>query len=185
MVPGAYRGVAVTSVEDELDEGSLSRHFVGLDAYRRTRFLVVRRGSRTAIGAVQKRSEEPLFSPIAEFRLLADADECVFLERPDVDTAVPSALAQVARTEAPGARGVVVLGRYGHVSFIVDPAPLRVAVREVVPPHPAKLLDQTQRVLEVAEHLPPIELVPDLVDLERLAGETPGGTSSCRAGAAA
>jgi hypothetical protein len=44
-----------------------------------------------------------------------------------------------------------------------------VTVREVVPPYPPKLLDQTRRVLELAEHLPPIELVPDVVELDRLA----------------
>jgi len=64
---------------------------------------------------------------------------------------------------------VVVHGRYAHVSFIIDPVPLRVTVREVVPPHPAKLLDQAQRVLSVAETLPPMELVPDVVEFDQLA----------------
>ncbi len=184
LVPGAYRGVAVTSVEGGLDEDSLSRHLVGREAYRRTRFLVIRSGARTAVAAVAKQSDEPLFSPITEVRLLAGAEECVFLERPEVDTAVPSALARAAVAEAPGARGVVVRGRYGHVSFILDPAPLRVVVREVVPPTPAKLLDQARRVLEVAEDLPPIELVPDLVDLERLAAASPAESYllPCRGG---
>ena len=67
--------------------------------------------------------------------------------------------------EAPGARAVVVQGRYAHVNFIVDPEPLRVVVREVVPPEPAKLADQARRVLDVAEDLPPLELVSELVDL--------------------
>jgi hypothetical protein len=40
----------------------------------------------------------------------------------------------------------------------------------VVPPHPAKLVDQAARVLALAEDLPPVELAPvtmDLVDLAR------------------
>lgn len=169
VVPGAYRGVAVTSVEGDLDEESLRRHFVGLEAYRRTRFIVIRKGVETAIAAVQKSSEDPLFSPITALRLLAGADDCVFIEDPEADTAIPTALAHVATSRAPGKRGVVVQGRYGHVSFIVDPAPLRVTVREVTPPYPAKLLDQVRRVLALAEHLPPIELVPDVVELGELA----------------
>ena len=69
---------------------------------------------------------------------------------------MPSALApRRASSDAPGKRGVVVQGRYGHVSFIIDPAPLRLTVREVVPPYPAKLLDQARRLLDVAEDLPP------------------------------
>ena len=72
-----------------------------------------------------------------------------------------------AAEHAPGARCVVVRGRYGHVSFILDPAPVRVRVLEVVPPWPPKLVDQVSRVLDVAEDLPPVELVPELVDLRR------------------
>jgi hypothetical protein len=169
FVPGAYRGVAVTSFDGGLDEESLRRHFVGRDAYRRTRFIVVRNGSQTAVAAVQKASEAPLFSPITGPQLLVGPADCAYLEDPEVDTAIPTALAQAAATGAPDKRGVVVQGRYGHVSFIIDPAPLRITVREVTPPYPAKLLDQVRRVLAVSEHLPPIELVPDVVELEDLA----------------
>lgn len=169
LVPGAYRGVAVTSVECDLDEESLTRHFTGLEAYRRTRFIVVRNGDRTAVVAVRKVSDEPLFSPITGVRLLAGPDDCAYVEDPDVDTAVPTALARAAASRAPESRGVVVQGRYGHVSFIIDPSPLRVTVREVTPPYPPKLLDQAERVLALAEHLPPIELVPDVVELDDLA----------------
>ena len=91
------------------------------------------------------------------------------MDAPEVDTAVPTQLARAARALAPAARCVVVQGLYRHVSFILEPAPIRVQVVEVVPPEPPKLLDQARRVLEVAEDLPPIELVPSLVDLTELA----------------
>ena len=81
--------------------------------------------------------------------------------RPRSTPAIPRALAAAAPRAAPGARAVVVQGRYEHVSFILDPAPLRVVVRDVVPPHPAKLLDQAApRRSTLAEDLPPLELVP-------------------------
>ena len=172
IVPGAYRGVAVTSFDGELDEGSLSQHFVGREAYRRTRFIVVRNSDETAIVAVQKESEEPLFSPITALQLLVAPAECAYVEDPEVDTAVPTALARAALSQAPGKRGVVVKGRFAHVSFIIDPMLLRVTVREVVPPYPPKLLDQAQRVLGLAETLPPIELVPDVVEFDQLAQGT-------------
>ena len=183
-MPGAYRGVAVTSFDSELDEGSLARHFVGREAYRRTRFIVVRNSDETAIVAVQKESEEPLFSPIMALQLLVGPAECAYVEDPEVDTAVPTALARAALSQAPGKRGVVVQGRFAHVSFIIDPAPLRVTVREVVPPYPPKLLDQAQRVLGLAETLPPIELVPDVVDFDQLAQGSPATTYllPCRGG---
>lgn len=173
LVPGAYRGVAVTDVDCALDERSLTAYLLGRDAYRRTRFVVTRREQGTAVVAVEKRDEEPLFAPITAVTMLAGPDECVFLQRPDLDTAVPSHLARAALEDAPGARGVVVQGRYGHVSFIIDPAPLRLTVRDVVPPFPPKLLDQTRRVLDAAEDLPPIELLSEPVDLSRLARSRP------------
>jgi hypothetical protein len=169
VVPGAYRGVAVTSVQGGLDEESLRRHFTGREAYRRTRFIVVRKGEETAIAAVHKAAEDPLFSPITGLQLLVGPADCAYLEDPEVDTAIPTALAEAAARGAPDKRGVVVQGRYGHVSFIVDPSPLTVTVREVTPPYPAKLLDQARRVLTLSEQLPPIELVPDVVELGDLA----------------
>jgi hypothetical protein len=59
-------------------------------------------------------------------------------------------------------------------------------VVEVVPPRPAKLADQLGRVLELAEDLPPVELVPHLVDLESLAASRPSShyLFPCRAGEA-
>lgn len=184
LVPGAYRGVAVSDVDCELDESSLRAYLHGKEAYRRTRFVVARRGERTAVVAVDKATEEPLFSPITSVSLLVDAAECAYLRRPELDTAVPTNLGRAAAEDAPGARGVVVEGRYGHVSFIVDPAPLRLTVRDVVPPHPAKLLDQVRRLLAVAETLPPIQLVSEVVDLEQLARSRPSTTYllPCRGG---
>lgn len=188
LVPSAYRGVAVTDVSCELDEASLAAHFLGLDAYRRTRFVVVRRGRGTAIVAVEKRpaagGEDPLFAPITAVTLLVGPDDCAFVDRPDLDTAVPTALGRAALENAPGKRGVVVRGRYGHVNFIVDPVPLRLTVREVVPPHPPKLYDQTRRLLDVAEHLPPFDVVPEVVELTDLARSRPSDAYllPCRGG---
>lgn len=169
LVPGAYRGVAVADVPCPLEASSLREFLVGREAYRRTRFIVVRNAGAVAVVAVERELTEPLFAPITAVTPLAGPDECVLLHRPRLDTAVPSQLARAALEDAPGVRGVVVEGRYGHVSFIIDPAPLRVTVREVVPPYPPKLADQARRVLDLAEDLPPMELVSELVDLAGLA----------------
>jgi hypothetical protein len=133
---------------------------------------------------VSKESEQPLFSPITAVALVAAAEETAFVDAPEADTAIPSQLARVAGERAPQARCVIVRGRYGHVSFIADPAPVQITVVEVVPPRPAKLVDQLTRVLDLAEDLPPVELVPDLVDLAELAGSRPSGhyLFPCRAG---
>jgi hypothetical protein len=184
VVPGAYRGVAVTNVDFPLDEPALTRHFVGRDAYRRTRFIVVRHRHETAILAVRRDAPDPLFAPVTGLRLLAGPTECAYVEDGEVDTAVPTALAKAALAHAPAKRAVVVEGRYGHVSFILDPEPLRVTVCEVAPPYPAKLYDQAQRVVQLAEDLPPIDLVPDVVELDHLArsSASTGLLLPCRGG---
>jgi hypothetical protein len=184
LVPSQYRNVGVAAVPVPLDEPVLRAYLTGRPAYRRTRYLVARNGEASAVVEVSKESERPLLSPITAVRLVAAAWETAFVDAPEADTAIPSQLARVAAERAPQARCVIVRGRYGHVSFIADPAPVRVTVLEVVPPRPAKLVDQLARVLDLAEDLPPVELVPDLVDLASLAGSRPSGhyLFPCRAG---
>ena len=177
--PGAYREVSVARVEVPLTAEGLTEHFLGRECYRRTRYVVVRNGGATAVVGVEPADPEPLFSPAASVEVLALPAETAYLRLPDVDTGVPSQLARVAAGR-PGARAVVVEGRYAHVSFLLDPDPLRVRVCEVVPPHPPKLLDQAQRVLDVAEDLPPMLLDPELVELESLAPDAAVVLLPCR-----
>jgi hypothetical protein len=177
--PRAYREVSVARVEVPLTAEGLTEHFLGRECYRRTRYVVVRNGEATALVAVEPADPEPLFSPAASVEVLALPPETAYLRLPDIDTGVPSQLAKVASGH-PGARAVVVEGRYSHVSFLLDPAPLRVRVCEVVPPHPPKLLDQAQRVLDLAEDLPPMVLEPELVELDSLVADAPVVLLPCR-----
>jgi hypothetical protein len=173
VVPRRYRGVAVTDVDVPLRFDDLRDHFLGREAYRRTEFIVVRNGDGVAVLRVRKASVEPLFSPITEIELLAGPDETVEVHAPDVDTGVPTQLARAARGSAGDARCVVVRGRYEHVNFILEPEPVQLRIVEVVPPTPAKLVDQVERVLDLAEDLPPVEVHPDVVDLRDLAASVP------------
>lgn len=179
FVPLRYRGVAVATVPPEvpLEADALRAHFLGRDAYRKTRFVVARRDPAVpgpvAVLQVERIAPEPLFSPVVAVTMLAGPDRCAYVRDPDADTGIPSVLAAVAREQAPGAWVVVVEGRYAHVNFVLDPQPLRVVVRDVVPPLPAKLVDQARRLLAVAEDLVPVELVPETVDLASLAARAP------------
>ncbi len=168
LVPGQYRKVSVATVDVPLTVDGLTSHFLGREVYRATRFVVVRRGDDAAVVEVDH-AEDGLFAPVKAVEVLALPADCDYVVAPEVDTAIPSALAAIAS----GARCVVVEGRYRHVSFILDPRPIRIRVGDVVPPGPAKLLDQARRVLAVAEDLPPVELVPDVVDLVDLAADHP------------
>lgn len=171
LIPERYRQVALADPPVSLEE--VPGYLRGREAYRRTRYIVAQHEGSVGVVEVSKVSEQPLFSPIVDARLLASPAETAFVEDADVDVGVPSQLAAAALRLAPGIRCVVVKGRYEHVNFILDPRPLKVRVVEIVPPEPAKLLDQARRVLEVADDLPPIELVPQLFDIGDLARHTP------------
>lgn len=173
LMPSRYREVAVTGLDVPLVEERLEQRFLGREAYRRTRFVVVRGRDGVALVEVAKASEEPLFSPITEVRLLAGPAESAWLTSPEVDVGVPTQVCREALERAPGTRCVVVQGRYEHVSFILDPEPLRLRVVEVAPPRPPKLLDQARRVLDEAEDLAPVWLEPEIVDIVELARQRP------------
>jgi hypothetical protein len=175
LVPNRYRGVSVTRVPRhvELTQDGLREYLIGRPAYRRTRFVVARSGEFTALARLTRTSDTELFSPVTGVELLAGPAECAYVVEPEADTGIPSVLAAVALDRAPGARAVVVEGRYAHVNFILEPRPLRIVVREVIPPEPAKLLDQARRVLAVTESLPPIELTGELTEIKELATRRP------------
>lgn len=184
LVPGRDRAVSVVAMAGPLDARHLADHLLGREAYRRSRYAVAWAGDDVAVARLTLADTAPLMAPITGVELLAAPGETAWLDAPEVDPAVPSQMAAVARERAPRARCVVVRGRYAHVSFILEPEPLSVRVVDVVPPEPAKLVDQARRVLADAEDLPPIELTPDLIDLRADAADHPRASYllPCRGG---
>ena len=100
------------------------------DAYRRTRFVVVRSPAGTALLRVARASDEPLFAPITGVELLAGPDECRYVIEPEADTGIPSELARVA----PYGRDWWLLGPFtspaGDWSVIASPLNLAAAYRD-------------------------------------------------------
>jgi hypothetical protein len=160
IFPAKYRQVALSYAAPSLEPAELERHFVGRDAYMRTRFLVLRVDGETALAEISTEDSGELFTPITAIRVLAEASECVWIEDDRIDVGVASQFAQLCANHS-DARCLVVEGKYSHVSFLLNPQPLWVDVLDIVPPAPSKLVDQAQRILDLAEDLPPIGLVPD------------------------
>lgn len=166
-----YRGLSVQEVDFPLTERAVLGHLEGREVYRRTDFLALRGpAGETALAAVVKASLDPLFSPVVEARVLAGPDETTWVESPDTDVGNATALAAAAD---PDARVSVVIGRFQHVNFIWEPAPIPVRVTEVVPPNPPKLFAQAEQAVAYDEDLPPIELVLDAVRVHDLAAANP------------
>lgn len=163
IMPTRYRQVAISSDVESLDPAWLEQHFLGREAYMRTRFIVARLGEDCALVEIARPESTALFSIIEAVRVVATADKCRYFHEPNIDPAIPSQLALVA-VRNPDVPCVIVEGEYGHVSFLLNPAPLRLNVFDIVPPFPSKLVDQVERVLAMAEDMPPIVPVPVLVD---------------------
>jgi hypothetical protein len=170
LTPLPYRRVSVQRYDGPMTEDAITTLLMSREAYRRTDFIVLRgKDSATAVVAITRAESEPLFSQITSVEVLALSDTCNFVERPSVDPANRSALAEVARDLGIGSEGtVVVQGLYDHVNFIHHPDPLVVRVVEVAPPEPPKLYGLARHVLSYAD-LPPIRLELERIEVRDLA----------------
>ena len=175
FVPLPYRRVAVrNNVDFPLTEAALREQLLGRDAYRRTEFVVLRRGMECAVAGITKANDDDLFSPISHVEFLARPGECHWADDDNVDVGNPTQLAAKARALGlTSADTLVVHGKYQHVNFIVHPEPLVIRVVDVIPPEPAKLWTMVNQVLSMAEDLPPIELRYEPIDLLALARANP------------
>jgi hypothetical protein len=160
-----YRGVSVQDAPG-LDEAALREWLVGTRVYRRTEFVVAARDGEHAVVQVEHPVGDDIVATVTDLRVVAAPHETAFVDDAAVDTGNASQMAGVAR-----ARVTIVRGRYEHVNFIVEPAPLRVRVLEVVPPEPPKLLEMAQAVLDYDEDLPPVELAFEPIDMRDLGGD--------------
>jgi len=173
-----YRGVSVQHWTAPLEEGAVKEVLLSREGYRRTEFIVLRGDDNsTALVAIDCASREALFNPITAVEWLAGPEDCTYVVRPDVDSANATALAEVALSVGRPAV-CVVEGLYQHVNFIVRADPLEVRLVDVVPPGPARLLDLARQAIAIDEDLPPVRLVPELLDVRTLAtGSQNGGDS--------
>src|SRR5262245_45135510 len=171
VVPSRYRQVSVASVPS-LEPTWLEEHFTGREVYFRTRFVVACGEGGWALVEVDRPDSPELFVTTVAARVLAGPNDCAYVADEQLDTAIPAQLAAAA-ARAPEARCVVVEGLYSHISFILNPEPARVRVLDVVPPGPAKLVDQVARVLALAEDVPPVLAEVDVVDVRTLLPDPP------------
>jgi hypothetical protein len=167
-----YRGVSVQHWTEPLEEGPVKEVLLSREGYRRTEFIVLRHeDGPAALVRIDFAAREALFNPITAVEWLAGPSDCVYVVRPDVDTANATALAEVALSV--GSPSVcVVEGLYQHVNFIVRACPLEVRLIDVVPPGPPRLLDLARQAITIDEDLPPVRLVPELLDVRTLASGT-------------
>lgn len=169
-----YRGLSVQEVDIPLTPERIEALLRPREIYRRTAFLVLRNGIESALVGVRPVTEESLFSPLAELRVLSGPDTTVWIDDPAVDVGNATALARAALAHRrEGALAYVLRGRFEHVNFVWRPTPVRITVTEVVPPFPPKLFAMAEQAVSFDEDLPPVDLVLDAVDVRELARANP------------
>jgi hypothetical protein len=174
MITRPYRGLSVQDVDIPLIPSRIETLLRGRDIYRRTTFIILRNGPQAALAAVRPEHPGELFSPVAEVRVLSGPATTLWINEPSADVGNASSLAATALAHRrDGILAYVVQGRFEHVNFIWEPAPLTVAVTEVIPPYPPKLLAMAEQVIAFDEDLPPITLALDAVDVQELMAATP------------
>jgi hypothetical protein len=174
MITRPYRGLSVQDVDIPLIPSRIGTLLHGRDIYRRTTFIILRNGPQAALAAVRPEHPGQLFSPVAEVRVLSGPTATLWINEPSTDVGNASSLAATALAHRrDGILAYVVQGRFEHVNFIWQPAPLTVTVTEVIPPHPPKLLAMAEQVIAFDEDLPPITLALDAVDVQELMAATP------------
>ena len=169
LVPLPYRRVSVQRFEGVLDEPTISAHFLGREAYRRTDFIALRGSDdATAVIAIARTNDVDLFSPITAVEVLALPATCRYIHSPATDTANRSALAAAAAVAGVRAdETIVVEGMFDHVNLIHHPDPLVIRVVEVTPPAPPKIYEMARHVLSYAD-LPAIRLELETIDVRAL-----------------
>ncbi|HWC27982.1 MAG TPA: hypothetical protein VG474_15435 [Solirubrobacteraceae bacterium] len=168
-----------------LTEAAVRDHLLGRRVYRRTEVLIAEGDEGHAVVAVDKAPDgDGLFRPVSEVHWISGPEATAFVRDPRTDTGNATQMARAAAASGASARVYVVEGRNEHVNLIVEPAPVPVRVVEVVPPHPPKLLDMAQRVLDYDEDLDPVALELVAVDLNEIAAEqqAPHWLLPCRSG---
>jgi hypothetical protein len=135
---------------------------------------VLRNGPDTALVAVRPVDPGPLFSPVAELRVLSGPEATLWITDPPTDVGNATSLAAAAlKHQSPGVLAYVVQGKFEHINFIWRPTPVQIRVTEVIPPHPPKLLSMAEQVVAYDEDLPPIDLILDAVDVTELVAANP------------
>jgi hypothetical protein len=174
LITRPYRGLSVQDVDIPLTPAAIEELLRSREIYRRTAFIALRNGTQTALVGIRPADPELLFSPAAELRVLSGPATTAWIDEPAADVGNASALAAVAlEHRRDGVLAYVVRGRFEHVNFIWQPAPVPVRVTEVVPPEPPKLLEMASQVVGYDEDLPPVDLVLDAVDVRDLVAASP------------
>jgi hypothetical protein len=166
MIPDHCKDVSLRQVDFPLTESNIVEKALGMKAYTRTDYMVLRHGNDTAVIRVEKAKGKELFRDIVDIEIVSLPSDSVFIEDEGIDVLNVSQMAeQVVKNDG---KTVVVSGMFNHVSFLKVERVLRLRILDVVPPSPSKLSVLVDRALSTGlVELPIVPLVED-IDLNEM-----------------
>lgn len=165
MIPRHCADVGIVQTNVPLTEENLRREFLHQKSYARTKFYAVNNGSDWAVVKVFKRPSRNLMQTIDSIKILSLPDRTMFLRVPDLDVLQ---IGELLRMQAKYPKHLLIIqGRFDHVSFVDVRLPARIALVDVVPPRPSKLLSAIENMLGDSASALKIEV--NLIDIEKIA----------------
>lgn len=139
----------------------------GKSAYTNTSYLVLNNDSNWAVLKIDKAREQALFRKIEKMAIVSMPEDTVYLENPEVDVQNLSVMVRMA--EEAGKDALIVKGKFEHISFVHKERTTPLAVFDVVPPAPSKIVELAKAALGTGRIRKPIRIVPKIVDLNEVA----------------
>ncbi|HEX9908948.1 MAG TPA: hypothetical protein VGB78_10890 [Thermoplasmata archaeon] len=146
MFPSHCKEVSFKAVNFDLTPENIKSYLKGKKAYIRTRYYVFNSGNRWAVALIVRRDGNGVLQDIASVHILSLPHETSYVEDPMLEVLSATAMGRLRETK--GTKCVVVKGKAEHLSFFIDEPPYELAIFDVVPPSPSKLLGLVNTVLE-------------------------------------
>ncbi|MEM3038838.1 MAG: hypothetical protein QXE45_05520 [Thermoplasmata archaeon] len=164
MIPRHCADVGISIVDFPLTEENLRRHFLHRKSYARTKFYAVNNGGDWAVVEVTKRPTRNLMQVIESIRVLSLPERTRFLRAPDLDVLQ---IGQLLNMQAKYPKDLLIIqGKFDHISFVDVRLPAKIAILDVVPPRPSKLMSAIESML--GKNRSALELEVHLIDIEQL-----------------
>ena len=170
LFPRHCSKVCFRRVSFPLTKENVERESFGKIVLSNTKYIVLTDGLQWTVARILKSTAAEkyrLLKRIESIEIISSPEDTGFVKDPTVNVDNPSYMARIAENQ--GKQTVVVHGRFDHISFISNEKPVPLAVFDFIPPNPPKLIELVERALDTGRIRKPIKIVPNILDLYKLA----------------
>lgn len=172
MFPEHCREVSIKRVSFPLTEHGIKNNLLNKPAYKKTDYIILSNGGDWAVVKVQKAKTTDLFAKIEDVEVISLPDSTRYIEDDSINVLSPTRMTEKAKEL--GCETLIVKGEFEHVSFIHKEKPVPIAVFDVTPPKPPKLVELARKVLYSGNIGKPVKLIPQILDLREIVKKCTG-----------